>query len=214
MRRNGSKGEVGLAAAFSVKELKLSIQLCYDQPDIKEGQGEIVVGFTLILPFDPYADSLKFLLATYLIPYVGENGYVGTVSYLRKRKYCRLAASLLAVEAGQDAIVRAFLYQRAYEKVQPYNLTVAHFTNRISMLRNELGMCGIKDEGIIVPEELGAENRTSSNIISADPSSLAYARTPPEILRIVYSSGNESLPGGFYPEGANGKIARSFLKIK
>ncbi|KAL6210411.1 hypothetical protein ACLB2K_015643 [Fragaria x ananassa] len=84
----------------------------------------------------------------------------------------------------------------------------------VGHVRNELGMCGIKDEGIIVPEELGAENRTSSNIISADPNSLAYARTPPEILRIVYSSGNESLPGGFYPEGANGKIARSFLKIK
>nr|XP_011459793.1 PREDICTED: desiccation-related protein PCC13-62-like [Fragaria vesca subsp. vesca] len=43
------------------------------------------VGFTLIPPFDPYADSLKFLLATYLIPYVGENGYVGTIPYLRKR---------------------------------------------------------------------------------------------------------------------------------
>ena len=43
MRRNGSKGEVGLAAAFSDKELKLRIQLCYDQSDIKEGQGETVV---------------------------------------------------------------------------------------------------------------------------------------------------------------------------
>ncbi|XP_050363365.1 desiccation-related protein PCC13-62-like [Argentina anserina] len=171
------------------------------------------VGFKLIPPFDPYADTKKFLLAAYTMPYVGENGYVGTIPYLKNMTSRRLAASLLGVEAGQDAVIRDHLYQRAFEKVEPYNLTVADFTNRISKLRNELGMCGIKDEGVIVPEELGAENRTSSNIISADPNSLAYARTPQEILRIVYASGNESLPGGFYPEGANGRIARHFLKL-
>ncbi|KAM5563993.1 ferritin-like catalase Nec2 [Rosa sericea] len=171
------------------------------------------VGFTLNPPFDPYANSLNYLLATYTIPYVGLVGYVGTIPYLKNMTSCRLAASLLGVESGQDSVIRTFLYQRAFEKVQPYRLTVADFTNRISMLRNDLAMCGIKDEGIIVPEMLGAENRTSSNIISADPNSLSYARTPPEILRIVYASGNESLLGGFYPKGANGNIARRFLKI-
>ncbi|KAL6214856.1 hypothetical protein ACLB2K_014288 [Fragaria x ananassa] len=170
------------------------------------------VGFTLIPPFDPYADSLKFLLlATYLIPYVGENGYVGTIPYLIEKE--NLADWLHHCWRLRRDKMQSYVHFCIKEPMT-YNLTVAHFTNRISMLRNELGMCGIKDEGIIVPEELGAENRTSSNIISADPNSLAYARTPPEILRIVYSSGNESLPGGFYPEGANGKIARHFLKIK
>ncbi|MBA0645246.1 hypothetical protein Goklo_013368, partial [Gossypium klotzschianum] len=55
----------------------------------------------------------------------------------------------------------------------------------ISGLRNELGKCGIKDEGLIVPKELGAENRTTSNVLSADSNSLSYPRTPQEILRIV-----------------------------
>jgi hypothetical protein len=34
-------------------------------------------GRALKPPFDPYATSLNFLLASYLIPYVGLTGYVG-----------------------------------------------------------------------------------------------------------------------------------------
>jgi hypothetical protein len=120
-------------------------------------------------------------------------------------------ASLLGVESGQDAVIRALLYEKGNQKVLPYDITVAEFTNRISELRNKLAMCGIKDEGIEVPLALGAEQRTNSNILSADPNSLSYARTPPEILRIVYGSGSEYKPGGFYPNGGGGNIAKSFL---
>ncbi|KAL5561494.1 hypothetical protein UlMin_031241, partial [Ulmus minor] len=103
-----------------------------------------------------------------------------------------LTAKLLGVESGQDAVIRALLYEKAKEKVYPYDITVEKFTNYISKLRNDLGGCGLKDEGIIVPPELGAENRTSSNVLSADYNSLSYARTPQEIFRIVYASGDES----------------------
>jgi hypothetical protein len=120
-------------------------------------------------------------------------------------------ASLLGVESGQDAVIRTLLYERADQKVLPYNMTVATFTNRISWLRNKLGMCGNKDEGIKVPFSLAAENRTHSNVLSADSNSRSYARTPPEILRIIYGSGSEYKPGGFYPNGGGGNIARSFL---
>lgn len=118
----------------------------------------------------------------------------------------------MGTEAEQDAIIRMYLYERANEVLYPYGHTVADFTAQISKLRNRLGMCGIKDEGIIVPCNLGAENRTETNVISADYYSLAYSRNPQEILRIVYSTGDEHMPGGFYPHGANGRIAREFLK--
>jgi hypothetical protein len=120
-------------------------------------------------------------------------------------------ASLLGVEAGQDAVIRTLLYERADQKVLPYNLTVSTFTNRISWLRDKLGKCGHKDEGVIVPFFFAAENRTHSNVLSADTNSRSYARTPPEILRIIYGSGSEYKPGGFYPNGGGGKIALSFL---
>lgn len=123
-----------------------------------------------------------------------------------------MVASLLGVEAGQDAVIRTLLYESAHQKVPPYNKTVAEFTVSISALRNKLANCGIKDEGIFVPPLiLGAENRTGSNILSADSNSRSYARTPPEILRIVYGTGSEYKPGGFHPKGGGGNIARSFL---
>jgi hypothetical protein len=47
--------------------------------------------------------------------------------------------------------------------------------------------------------------------VSADRDSLSYARKPAELLRILYLTSDEHVPGGFFPEGANGRIARSFL---
>uniref|UniRef100_A0A6N2LWW1 Desiccation-related protein PCC13-62 n=1 Tax=Salix viminalis TaxID=40686 RepID=A0A6N2LWW1_SALVM len=169
------------------------------------------VGYKLNPPFNPYSNTVNYLLASYAIPYVGLVGYVGTIPYLTTYSSRALVASLLGVESGQDAVIRTLLYEKAHEKVMPYNITVAEFTNAISFLRNKLAMCGVRDEGLIVPLPLGAENRTESNILSADTNSRSYARTQPQILRIVYGTGSEYKPGGFLPRGGNGKIARSFL---
>jgi len=40
------------------------------------------VGFPLVPQFDPYANTLNYLLASYMIPYVGLVGYVGTIPSL------------------------------------------------------------------------------------------------------------------------------------
>ncbi|KAH0784563.1 hypothetical protein KY290_004161 [Solanum tuberosum] len=169
-------------------------------------------GHKLAPPFDPYRDSMSYMLSCYVIPYVGLVGYVGTNPNINGYETKRLLAGLLGVESGQDAVIRMYLYERATELVPLYQYTVADFTSRISGLRNKLGNCGIKDEGIYIQPPLGAENRTTSNILSADFGSLSYKRTPAEILRILYGSGDEHVPGGFYPKGANGKIAKEFLK--
>lgn len=169
-------------------------------------------GYALVPPFDPYHDSLSYMISCYVLPYMGLVAYVGTNPLLIGYYSKRLLAGLLGVESGQDAVIRTYLYERAKEQVHPYKHTVAEFTARISELRNRLGKCGIKDEGIIVPKELGAENRTTTNVLSSDADSISYMRTPAEVLRIVYSTGDEHIPGGFYPKGGNGKIARGFLK--
>ncbi|OMO63791.1 hypothetical protein CCACVL1_22268 [Corchorus capsularis] len=167
---------------------------------------------TLSPPLNPYANSVNYILASYIIPYVGLVGYVGTIPNLVRRDSRALVASLLGVEGGQDAVFRTLLYERApNETVHPYRFTVAEFTNPISEFRNRLAMCGLKDEGLMVPLQLGAENRTTSSILSADANSLSYSRTPLEILRTIYGTGDESKPGGFYPNGGNGRIAKSFL---
>ncbi|CAJ2662542.1 unnamed protein product [Trifolium pratense] len=146
-------------------------------------------------PFDPYANDINFLLASYLIPYVGLTGYVGANPFLQNVASRQLVAGLLGVESGQDAVIRTLLYERRALKVKPYGVSVAEFTYRISNLRNILGNGGLKDVGV-------------SNILVGDATSLSYSRSPREILRIIYGSGHESIPGGFYPKGGNGRIAR------
>jgi hypothetical protein len=120
--------------------------------------------------------------------------------------FYQLVAGLLGVEAGQDAVIRTLLFERRELKVKPYGVSVGEFTERISTLRNILGDGGVKDVGI--DETSGS---IGSTILAGDESSLSYSRTPEEILRIIYGSGNESVPGGFYPKGGNGRIARSCL---
>ncbi|KAH9319581.1 hypothetical protein KI387_021350, partial [Taxus chinensis] len=112
-----------------------------------------------------------------------------------------LAVGLLGVESGQDAVIRALLSERKSEKVEPYSYTVAEFTDFISTLRNNLGHTPVVDEGLVVDKRLGAEGLVKGNILACDKYSVAHARTPAQILRIVYSSGSESVPGGFYSHG-------------
>ncbi|XP_057951052.1 desiccation-related protein PCC13-62-like [Malania oleifera] len=129
-------------------------------------------------PFNPYANTLSYLIASYAIPYVGLTGYVGASPKLQGATSKRLVAGLLGVESGQDAVIRALLYQHALQRVYPYGITVAEFTNRISKLRDHLGDDGVKDEGLIVPEEEGAKGKITGNVLAGNDYSISYARTP------------------------------------
>lgn len=159
--------------------------------------------------FDPYANSLNYLLASYLIPYVGLTGYVGANPQLQSTRARRLVAGLLAVESGQDAVIRTLLYEKKEQQV--LGITVGEITAKLSDLRNKLGQSGIVDEGLVVPECLGPEGNTTGNVLAGDPNSVGYARTPEQIFSIVYASGNASQPGGFFPDGGQGRFALGFL---
>uniref|UniRef100_A0A803MNC7 RNase H type-1 domain-containing protein n=1 Tax=Chenopodium quinoa TaxID=63459 RepID=A0A803MNC7_CHEQI len=166
----------------------------------------------LFPPFDPYRNSINYLLASYLIPYVGLTGYVGTIPKLLSVESRKLVAGLLAVKSGQDAVIRSLLYQRRLQRVVPYKITVQEFTNRLSKLRNKLGSdLGSRDEGIFVDQKDGAEGKIKGNILVGDENSLGYPRSPIEVLNIVYGSGDPKKVGGFFPKGADGYIAQSYL---
>ncbi|KAI9122763.1 hypothetical protein K1719_005652 [Acacia pycnantha] len=180
----------------------------------REVFGEVMnsaFGRCLDPPFDPYANEINYLLASYVIPYVGLTGYVGANPLLQNSTSKALVAGLLGVESGQDAVIRTLLYERQQMAVAPYGVSVVEFTNRISELRNKLGKKGLKDEGLIVPKSLGAEGRIEGNVLAGDKYSLAYGRSPEEVLRIVYGDGDEHFPGGFFPHGADGRIAKSYI---
>ncbi|CAM6056328.1 unnamed protein product [Sphagnum tenellum] len=162
-------------------------------------------------PFNPYINSLNYLISIYTIPYVGLTGYVGTIPLLKGEGAKALVAGLLGVEAGQDAVIRTLLYQYKDEMVKPYNYTVAEFSDKISQLRNNLSHAFV-DEGLEVPKSEGSDGLVTGNVLSANNYSYSYARTGEQVLDTVYGTGSASKPGGFYPKGGNGTIALSYLK--
>ncbi|EFJ27410.1 hypothetical protein SELMODRAFT_143620 [Selaginella moellendorffii] len=174
---------------------------------------EKALGIKLDPPFSPYENSLNYMLASYAIPYVGLTGYVGANPLTQSSDGKRLLAGLLGVESGQDAVIRTYLYERKDTVVEPYKLTVHEITSKLSLLRSNLDdATGIDDEGLVVPKCLGAEQKIEGNILVGDKFSLSFARTPQQVLEIVYGTGDARKPGGFYPDGASGAIATKLRK--
>ena len=100
--------------------------------------------------------------------------------------HVQFVGGILGVEFGQDAVTRAYLYERVDSLIPPYPLTVAGFTKVISDLGNRLGKEGTKSEGLEVPPSEGAGGKVSGNVHAANNDSIAYARVPRVILRIIY----------------------------
>lgn len=105
-----------------------------------------------------------------------------------------------------------YFYERVKKIVFLYNFIVVEYINWIFILRNKLGMCGIKDEGVVVLFEFGFEGRICINVLSSNWDEFFYFRILVEILRIVYGIGDEYVLGGFYFKGVNGKIVREYFK--
>ncbi|KAH1072111.1 hypothetical protein J1N35_024439 [Gossypium stocksii] len=55
-----------------------------------------------------------------------------------------------------------------------FKTAALYFHNLTAQVGNQFRACGVKDEGLIVPLQLGAENRTTTNIVPGDVNSLAY----------------------------------------
>ncbi|KAF6134046.1 hypothetical protein GIB67_038337 [Kingdonia uniflora] len=170
------------------------------------------IGKPLQPPFNPYLNDINFLLGSYLLPYISLTYYVGANAYLNNTKARQLLAGIMAVEAGQDAVIRTLLYERALHPLYPYGLNVAEITDRLSTLRDLLGRTNSnKDDGIIGRLRGRREGLTRGNIINANSNYVAFSRTPLEILSILYGTGSEIRAGGFFPVGANGTIAHAYL---
>lgn len=132
--------------------------------------------------FDPFNDELSFLLGAYVFEDVGVTAYSGAAPLITDKGYLAAASGILAVEAYHAGAIRGLLYERG----------AAQQTVDISAVR--AAVSGVGDEGVVV--------NGAVNIVDADSNSIAYARTPAEVLDIVYL-GSSATPGGFFPNGVN-----------
>lgn len=144
--------------------------------------------------FNPFASEEDFLLGAYIFEDVGVTAYNGAIPLISSTAYLSAASSILGTEAYHSGAIRAqlgSLYGNALIFAQ--NATVA-----ISALRAKLS--GVPDFGLVVPAGVSGAGLTD-NISNVNQNGLVYARTPGQVLAIVYGGGTNS--GLFFPNGIN-----------
>ena len=135
--------------------------------------------------FSPYNDDVSFLLGAYVLEDVCVTALAGAAALLTDPNNIEGAAGLLGVEAYQAGTIRTLLA----------NLGAGAATDAISALRASLS--GVGDQGTSIPG-------LAYNAVNADTQSLAFRRTPAQILQIAY--GGRVNGNGFFPNFVNGNI--------
>jgi hypothetical protein len=176
-------------------------------------------GLVGVTNYDPFANDLYFLLGAYIFEDVGVTAYHGAAALITDTaSYLLPAAEIQAVEAYHAGLIRSSIYgvDQGSIILDPANPTLgkgvaASIATKISNVRATVdGTINAKSDDVGVGNVSVALNGTtatytSSTITNADANSIAFARTPQQVLNIVYASAT-GVKGGFYPAGLNGNI--------
>ncbi len=146
--------------------------------------------------YSPYLDDYNFLLGAYILTEVGVTAYQGAAPFITNPAYLAAASGILAVEGYHIGTIRSLLFAQQ-------NIYYTDATALISALRAKLS--GLPDD-----QGIGADQSTldggfpsPSNITNTDANSINFARTPRQVLNVVYGASGAS-KGGFFPNGTNG----------
>ena len=167
------------------------------EPDIDFTETFLTLGQAIGLPgFNPFADEISFLLGAYVFEDIGVTAYNGAAPLVTSKTYLGAAASILAVEAYHAGAIRSALYQANYSV----------YTDRISAIRAAFSRTG---PGTSTPSDDVGNDGTGGTVHVAptDSNSLAFTRTPEQVLAIVFAGGTTS--GGFFPNGIQGMFTSS-----
>ncbi|MDQ3461002.1 MAG: ferritin-like domain-containing protein [Deinococcota bacterium] len=143
--------------------------------------------------FDAFADADSFILGAFIFEDVGVTAYNGAAPFITSRSILADAVSVGLVEGYHAGDIRNVIFNRGG--------SILATANAISAARGSLG--GGKDQAVTHDNPFG----TTANITPTDENALAFARTPLEVLNIVYLDTTLSgTPGGFFPDGVNGEF--------
>ena len=154
------------------------------RPTINLRQSFRALGALIGMPdFNPFNDEQSFLLGAYVFEDVGVTAYSGAAPLITDKTYLAAAAGILAVEAYHAGAIRGLLFE----------LGAGDLTDKISAVRAAASGAD-DDQGVVVDGVV--------NIVPTDANSIAFARTPTQVLDVVYL-GSAATPGGFFPDGVN-----------
>lgn len=188
------------------------------QPNLDLYNSFITLGNAIgVANFDPFANDLAFLLGSYIFEDVGVSAYHGAAgSITNKATVLAAAAGIHAVEAYHAGLIRTtiFALDQAATALGPAG-TLQTLTQKISTTRATLDGTASS-----TPDDIGIKNVTvplqnsgtypATTIVDADANYQGWARTPSQVLRVVYATAGTGVSsGGFYPNGLNGTVKTS-----
>jgi hypothetical protein len=162
--------------------------------NIRDSFTEVALAAGLIKPgetFDVYANEENFLRGAFIFEDVGVTAFKGAAPLISNKTYLGAAAGILAVEAYHAANIRTMLFERGG----------AHDANAISAARGSLNPGANNDQGLTLNGQ--------ANIVPDDANGIVFARTPGQVLNVVYLTPDKASRGGFYPDGVNGDLNTS-----
>ncbi len=147
--------------------------------------------FTGTLDGKALPSDLGFLLASYIFEDVGVTAYHGALTSITNKTYLDKASGIMATEAYHAGIVRTALFAAG----------AASQTQAISFLRQKLtGVAGTPFQN----NDHGVGTTAAPSILDADGQAIAWDRTVPQVLNVVYgNTSNGATPGLFFPSGIN-----------
>jgi hypothetical protein len=156
--------------------------------------------------FNPYANDESFLLAAYLFEDVGVTAYIGGSTLIANKTYLEAAAGILATEAVHASTIRTTLYALGVNGpslgVSAVAIDPFASTSAISAARAKLD--GTNND------DLGIGSAANPTVVDCDQSTaIVPARTPAQVLNIVYLNASAVSAGGFFPSGVNGNVRTS-----
>ena len=159
--------------------------------DFEGGFAKVAKAAGLGSDFDPFANEMNFLLGGMLFEDVGVTAYKAAAPLIKKKELLEAAAGILAVEAYHMGMARSQLYMMGEAAWKA--------ANAISDARDKLDGGANLDQGIV--------RDGKANFVPSDANGIAFSRTPQQVLRIVYLTDKDGVPGGgFYPKGMNGTL--------
>lgn len=147
--------------------------------------------------FDPYANDQNFLLAAFLFEDVGVTASRGAISGLKTTALIDATAGIQASEAYHAGLIRTVLYRKGVNAA-----SLIEATENISKARDALDGGDDIDQGV-------KQVNGASNIVPTDGTGLTFARTPPQVLNVVFLNSASKTSGGFFPKGVNGYVKTS-----
>lgn len=155
--------------------------------------------------FDPFTNDADFLIGAYIFEDVGVTAYHGAAAAITSNTVLTAAAGILAVEAYHAGLIRT-----AINQIDAGSGTLAGLTQKISATRSKLANpsgAPVDDIGLTTVNVSlnGSASLPATTFVDADSNSIAFARTPAQIIQIV-TGGSATNKGVFFPNGLNGTI--------